>query len=72
MRRCLSLNIRLNGASAETGASTLKELVSMLGYHEDAKIATAVNGDFVPAKFRAEQKLIPNDEIEILAPRQGG
>ncbi len=66
------MNIRLNGAQAQTRANTLKELITLLGYHEDAKIATAVNGDFVPAKHRAEQNLTPNDEIEILAPRQGG
>ncbi|MCF6197877.1 MAG: sulfur carrier protein ThiS [Hyphomicrobiaceae bacterium] len=66
------MNIRLNGAPAQTGAKTLKELLAMLGYHEDAKIATAVNGDFVPSTGRAEQKLANNDEIEIVAPRQGG
>jgi len=62
----------LNGAPAQTGATTLEELIAMLGYHEDAKIATAVNGDFVPTAKRAEQKLIANDDVEILAPRQGG
>ena len=72
MRRCLSLNIRLNGAPAQTGANTLQELVAMLGYHIDAKIATAINGDFVPASKRSEQKLIPDDDVEIVSPRQGG
>ncbi len=66
------MNIRLNGAQAETGAKTLAELLVMLGYHEDAKIATAVNGDFVPVNARAQQKLTDNDDVEILAPRQGG
>ena len=66
------MNIRLNGAQAQTGAKTLKELVTMLGYHEDAKIATAVNGDFVSADQRVDQKIAVDDEIEILAPRQGG
>ncbi len=68
----MSLNIRLNGAPAQTGAKTLKELLAMLGYHEDAKIATALNGDFVPAAQRDNQKLAANDDIEILAPKQGG
>ncbi len=66
------MNIRLNGEPAQTAAQTLHELLEGLGYDEDARIATAVNGDFVPASRRAECKLNGNDEIEILAPRQGG
>ena len=68
----MSLNIRLNGEPAETGAKNLGELCTMLGFEPGAKIATAVNGDFVPEAARGEQRLIPEDEIEIVAPRQGG
>ncbi len=66
------MKIRLNGARIETTAHTLRELIDMLGYHQDARIATAVNGDFVPAARRESWKLTPGDEVEILAPRQGG
>ncbi len=66
------MNIRLNGAKAQTGAKTLKQLCAFLGYEETAKIATAVNGEFVPANKRTDKKLASNDEIEIVAPRQGG
>ena len=66
------MNIRLNGADAETGAKTLAELCAFLGYEEAAKIATAVNGDFVPAGQRLNLQLSSDDEIEIVAPRQGG
>ncbi len=66
------MKIRLNGAEAETGATSLAELCAFLGYDEAAKIATAVNGEFVPASARNETKLTSGDDIEILAPRQGG
>ncbi len=66
------MNIRLNGAEAQTGAKTLAELCMLLGFDGAAKIATAVNGEFVPEAKRIELALVTNDEIEILAPRQGG
>jgi len=36
------------------------------------KIATARNGDFVPARARAAVALAEGDAIEVLSPRQGG
>ncbi len=66
------MNIKLNGATAETGAKTLAELCDLLGYHSDAKIATAVNGDFMAKDQRRNYQLASNDEIEIVSPRQGG
>jgi len=54
-----------------TEACTLHELCADLGLDE-AKIATAVNGSFVAASERASRKLAPADQIEIVAPRQGG
>ena len=71
-RRCLSLNIRLNGAQAETGAKTLAELCDLLGYDRDTKIATAVNGEFMAKAERRTCQLANGDEVEIVAPRQGG
>jgi sulfur carrier protein len=65
------LQIVLNGEPASTEARNLAELCRKLGL-ADAKIATAVNGNFVPAQERARMPLSEADEIEIVAPRQGG
>ncbi|MCP4933594.1 MAG: sulfur carrier protein ThiS [bacterium] len=66
------MNIRLNGADAETDAKTLAGLCDQLGYDSDAKIATAVNGEFMAKMQRANYQLANGDDIEIVAPRQGG
>jgi sulfur carrier protein len=65
------LKVLLNGEPFATEARTLDELCANLGFSE-AKIATAVNGSFIPASIRAATQLAPADEIEIVAPRQGG
>jgi sulfur carrier protein len=65
------LNILLNGEAFATDAKTLGELCVRLGFAE-AKIATAVNGGFVAAAARGTTSLAEADEIEIVAPRQGG
>ena len=38
----------------------------------EAKVATALNGEFVPARVREAIRLKDGDRIEIVAPRQGG
>jgi len=65
------LQIMLNGEPYAIDSKTLEELCSRLGLNE-AKIATAVNGNFVAVVTRAAIALAPSDEIEIVAPRQGG
>jgi sulfur carrier protein len=65
------LRIVVNGEAKETGARTLADLCATLGLG-DTKVATAVNGDFVPASARAATELADNDRIEIVSPRQGG
>ncbi len=65
------MNILLNGEAFATDAKTLAELLARLGFSE-AKIATARNGSFVAAGSRGATKLAEADEIEIVAPRQGG
>ncbi len=65
------MQILLNGEAYATDAKTLDELCARLGFAE-AKIATAVNGSFVAAMARPSVALAPSDEIEIVAPRQGG
>jgi sulfur carrier protein len=65
------VKILLNGEAFATDAKTLDELCARLGL-ADAKIATAVNGSFVAAPSRGATPLADADEIEIVAPRQGG
>jgi len=65
------MKITVNGTARETTAPTLDALLQELGYGA-AKVATAVNEDFVPAAIRPEQRLNDGDRVEIVAPRQGG
>jgi sulfur carrier protein len=65
------VKIVLNGEAFATDAKTLDELCVRLGFAE-AKIATALNGSFVAAASREVTPLTDEDEIEIVAPRQGG
>ena len=61
----------LNGERRPSRAATLAALLDEAGY-ADAKVATAINGEFVPARARASTALADGDRIEIVAPRQGG
>ncbi|MGH6866117.1 MAG: sulfur carrier protein ThiS [Methyloceanibacter sp.] len=65
------MQILLNGEPFVTDARNLDELCAALGFSE-ARIATAVNGSFVAAAERGATQLAETDEIEIVAPRQGG
>jgi sulfur carrier protein len=66
-----SIEILINGEFKNTGASTLAELVEEQGL-AGVRVATALNGDFVPERERRNTLLGPRDRIEILTPRQGG
>lgn len=65
------MQILVNGEPTVTDARTLAELCAALGF-ADAKVATAVNGSFVASAKRELTPLSPRDEVEIVAPRQGG
>lgn len=65
------MQILLNGELLATDARDLQELCLKLGFAE-AKVATALNGSFVAAGRRGLTPLAPQDEVEIVAPRQGG
>ena len=65
------MTIVLNGEKVEIKAASLIDALVELGY-EDAKIATAVNEEFVPETLRATIVLNDGDRLEILAPMQGG
>jgi sulfur carrier protein len=61
----------VNGEAREAVAGSLAALLDELGYG-GRKVATAVNREFVAERVRSETQLQPGDEIEIVAPRQGG
>jgi sulfur carrier protein len=61
----------VNGEPREISAASLAQVLGALDYGE-AKVATALNGEFVPARARAATPVKQGDRIEILAPRQGG
>jgi sulfur carrier protein len=72
MKGMAKVKIVVNGEAWETEARTLEELCRELGHSPETKIATARNGEFVPAKLRAAVGLAEGDAVEILSPRQGG
>ena len=65
------MKLLVNGETRDIDASTLAGALAALDY-ADAKVATAVNGEFVPARLRAGVRLAEGDRIEVVAPRQGG
>lgn len=65
------MTIVLNGEKVEIQSGSLNEVLSELGYSE-AKIATAINEEFVPETMRDGVVLSDGDRLEILAPMQGG
>ncbi|MCY4179335.1 MAG: sulfur carrier protein ThiS [Litoreibacter sp.] len=65
------MKLQLNGAPIEADSATLSDLLVAQGYGE-ARVATAVNGAFVPATMRATHTLNDGDQVEVLAPMQGG
>jgi sulfur carrier protein len=65
------MTLIVNGEPREIAAGTLAEALQALEYGE-AKVATALNGEFVPARARGATPVKDGDRIEIVAPRQGG
>jgi sulfur carrier protein len=61
----------VNGEPREIAANNLGDVLIALDY-ADAIVATALNGEFVPARKRDAAGLKEGDRIEIVAPRQGG
>ncbi|MAA96948.1 MAG: thiamine biosynthesis protein ThiS [Stappia sp.] len=63
--------IHVNGAPADVAPGPLTALLQALDYG-DMIVATAVNGEFVPAEERDTTEVRDGDRVEILAPMQGG
>ncbi|MBU1211917.1 MAG: sulfur carrier protein ThiS [Alphaproteobacteria bacterium] len=66
-----TFEVTVNGEPHATSAATLDALVGELDF-AGVRVATAVNGDFVPAGAREKTPLEPGDKIEIVSARQGG
>ena len=65
------MKIFFNGNEQDVAATQLDHALEELDLG-DARVATAVNGQFVPATARASTRLSAGDRIETLAPMQGG
>ena len=65
------MKIIINGENTEVQATALDQLLVELGYG-DSRVATAVNGVFVPQGHRADCTLNEADRLEVVTPRQGG
>lgn len=64
------MKIIINGDVQDITAKNLAELLESQDF--GSKVATAVNGAFVPIGARACTALSDGDLVEILAPMQGG
>ena len=65
------IELVVNGRKTDSEARTLAALVEERGL-ANAKVATAVNGQFVPEARRATMALDRGDRVEIVSARQGG
>lgn len=65
------MRLIINGESREVDAGTLAGLLAELDY-EGGWLATALNGEVVPAREREACRIADGDRIEILSPMKGG
>ena len=65
------MRLEVNGDMHEVTAPTLAAALNELGW-SGARVATALNGSFVPRTARAQTPLKDGDRLEVLAPMQGG
>ena len=65
------MKLTINGEHHDVAAATLAALLAELDY-DGGWLATALNGEVVPARERDGCALADGDRIEILAPMKGG
>ena len=65
------MKIEVNGEQRDVTATHLGYALAELGWGE-GRVATALNGSFVPATARDETALSPGDRLEVLTAMQGG
>ena len=61
----------VNGKPVATHAAVLSELLAEQELN-NTRVATAINGQFVPEPARSNTPLKSGDRIEIVSARQGG
>lgn len=67
------MKLTVNGESIEyEGDAILMKLLEKLGYSLDQPIAVAINCEFVPRSEYSQYMIKEGDDIEIVAPMQGG
>ena len=66
-----SFEIVLNGRTVMSAAATVSVLLAEQGYR-GLKVATAVNGEFVPERARDTTGVRAGDSVEVVSARQGG
>ncbi len=66
------ISVSINGERQQLSAGqSIAAALASLGY-EAAKVAVAINGEFVPRSDYAAREIRANDELDIVAPVQGG
>ncbi|MDD7971565.1 sulfur carrier protein ThiS [Roseinatronobacter alkalisoli] len=65
------MKIDVNGEAQEVVGPTVDDALTELGWGS-ARVATALNGEFLPKSARATTQLNVGDRLEVLAPMQGG
>ena len=65
------ISLVVNGVERDIAAADVAAALVELEF-DGAVVATALNGEFVPRRKRADTPLTDGDRLEILAPRQGG
>ncbi len=65
------ITISLNGKRVSVSETRLKDMMISQGYHS-SHMAVAINGTFVPKSAHETLQVNDGDEIDIVAPMQGG
>ena len=65
------MKITLNGAARDLTGPSVQDILTEIGLGT-ARVATALNGNFLPAGNRAATTLKDGDAHEVVAPMQGG
>ena len=65
------MKIEVNGEAQEVDATTVAQVLAALGWGE-ARVATALNGTFVPKTQRDATPVADGDKLEVLTAMQGG
>ena len=63
--------IDVNGAARKIDAANLAAALEQLGWG-GARVATALNGRFIPVTARPDTPLSAGDRLEVLSAMQGG